>query len=95
MHLLELVKRGVLIKCIINFVMRKFSFHSKRTSSDSRARARAYTVSESSEGLLHNGVSRLKLYGDMAQLHPPYVVEASSSAVKESVNNPKRYVLHG
>lgn len=55
-----------------------------RSAYYSRARQDTYRVSESSEaGLLE--------YSSMAQLHPPYVVEAQAVGVKERSNDQKRY----
>lgn len=52
------------------------------------SRSAAYRASESSEtGLLDDDT--------MAQLHPPYVVQASAVSVKERFNDPKRYGYNG
>ena len=46
-------------------------------------RSAKYRVSDSSEADLLD-------YSDMAQLHPPYVVEAHAVGVKERFSDPKR-----
>ena len=52
----------------------------------SKSRSSTYRVSESSSA------ADLLEYTDMAQLHPPHVVEANAVAVKERLSDPKRLV---
>ena len=57
-----------------------------RSAFYSRSRADTYPSYRSSE----SSEAGLLDYFSMAQLHPPYVVEASAVCVKQRLNDPKR-----